>query len=520
MRNLGGAKRALLVVIAALFVIGMLGMAGCSCSSKQTEEVEGTAEMASSTDVMYTVPNVVSLTQSDAEKSIHASGLQVGTVKQESSDTVPLGTVISQDPKALTNAHANSKVNLVVSSGKKEAKEVAVPDLKGKSQSEAKTALDKIGLVGIAANPEESTAVKPGLVFKQSVAPGTKVKEGTKVTFTTALAPAQSTVPDVTGKSLADAKKAIEGAKLGFDHTSAYNDKVAKDLVAAQSIKAGEKVKAGTTVTVTVSLGKAPVDNVKVPDVISYSWTDAKAAMRSAGLSIRYTGDPAGVVVSQDIKAGTMVAPNTLVTVQLSTPVEMVEVPDLIGMSVTSAEEATDALNLALDASANEGTVVEQWPEAGKQVEARTTIRVTVEEPEPEPVPEPDEGDETPAPDEGDQPADDQDEKPWDEQSDEPAADEPADEPAAPEVKPLDKDDAKRIALTEAKLEEKDAAKIKVDLIDKDVEVPYYVVDVVKDDVHHFFRIQADTGRVLAKLELDTDEDPDPFDGKPAEKKE
>jgi len=364
------SRSLILFAVAVALVAGMLALAGCSCSSQKTEQA--------SEATMYTVPDVVSLTQSDARKAILASGLQVGTIKKEASDTVPMGSVISQDPKGLTNAEPNSKVNLVVSSGKANSKEVTMPDLRGKSQADAEKALADVKLIGVAANPEETSDVQPGLVFKQSVAPGTKVKEGTKVTFTVAMAPGEVAVPNVTGMTSDDAKKAIADAKLGFDSTTAYNDGVAEGLIASQSIAAGTKVKQGTTVTVTVSLGKKPQDKVTVPDVMTYSWGDAENALRSAGLAARYTGDPAGVVVAQDVAAGSQVDPNTLVTVTLSAPVKYVEVPNIIGMSVSAAESATDAVNLVLDADGYDGTVIDQWPAAGTSVEERTTVSATV----------------------------------------------------------------------------------------------------------------------------------------------
>ena len=366
-------QRLFLLVAATVLAIGALALASCSCASQQSS----TGNSASG-DVMYTVPNVVSLTQADADKAILASGLQVGTVKNEPSDTVPLGNVISQSPEPLTSAQANSKVDLVVSSGKGEPKEVTVPDLKGKTQHDAEQALTDAGLVGVASNPEETTEVQPGQVFKQSIAAGTKVKEGTKIAFTVATAPGEATVPNVVGMTRDDAKKAMTDAKLGFDSTTAYNDTVDEGKVISQSLAAGSKTKQGTTVTVQVSLGPKPVETVTVPDVTSFSWSDAEATLHSAGLAARYTGDPAGVVVSQDVAAGTKVAPNTLVTVTLSSPVQYVEVPDLVGMSLTAAEQATDALNLALDADGSDGTVIDQSPAAGTQVEPRTTVNVSL----------------------------------------------------------------------------------------------------------------------------------------------
>lgn len=368
----------LLFAMVAVLVVGVLALAGCSCSSEQKPAPADTSSSVA-TAPMYTVPNVVSLKQSDAKKAINAAGFQVGEVKKEASDTIPLGQVISQDPKAHTSAPANSKVNLVISSGKEGAGEVVVPDLKGMTHDQAEKALADVKLVGVASNPEETDQVEPGLVFKQSVDPGAKVKEGTKVAFTIALSPAQATVPGVIGMTHDQARKAITDAKLSFDSTTAYDDNVAKDTVISQSIVAGTQVKQGTIVTVTLSLGPKPQENVQVPDVSTYSWPDAEATLHSAGLAARYTGDPSGVVVAQDIAPGTEVAPDTLVTVTLEAPTPQAQVPYVVGMTVSDAQRAVEAAGLVLDAGGKDGTVTSQWPAAGETVDQGTTVSVTVE---------------------------------------------------------------------------------------------------------------------------------------------
>ena len=363
----------ILVALAAALVAGVLALAGCSCSNEPAKDTSQTSSVT-----MYTVPNVVSLTQADAKKAINAAGLQVGTVTKEASDKVPLGSVISQDPAAHTQAKPNSKVNLVVSSGKEKAKDVTVPDLKGKTQAEAEKALKDVGLVGVASNPEETDEVQPGQVFKQSIPAGTSVKEGTKIAFTVAVAPGDAVVPGVIGMTHDDARNAIVSAKLGFDSTSSYSDSVAEGNVISQSIAAGTHVKLGTTVSVAISLGPKPAEDVTVPDVTTYTWSDTESTLRSAGLEARYTGDPSGYVVSQDVAAGTKVAPGTLVTVTLSTPTPQVQVPDLNGMTVSAADSACSAAGLNLDAGGMDGTVIDQSPAAGTQVDQGTTVTGTV----------------------------------------------------------------------------------------------------------------------------------------------
>ena len=63
------------------------------------------------------VPNVVNMTQAAATTAISFAGLAIGTITQQTSATVPSGSVISQNPAAGTNVVAGSAVALVVSTG-------------------------------------------------------------------------------------------------------------------------------------------------------------------------------------------------------------------------------------------------------------------------------------------------------------------------------------------------------------------------------------------------------------------
>ncbi|MDR4461199.1 MAG: PASTA domain-containing protein [Nitrospirales bacterium] len=64
-----------------------------------------------------TVPDVMGLTQSNAETALSAAGLTVGIVTTANSETVPSGIVISQTPAAGIKVTPGSAVALVISSG-------------------------------------------------------------------------------------------------------------------------------------------------------------------------------------------------------------------------------------------------------------------------------------------------------------------------------------------------------------------------------------------------------------------
>ena len=66
---------------------------------------------------LVVLPDVVGLDQAAAEVAIVSAGLTVGSVTTENNDTVPVGSVISQNPPAGSEAAANSPVDIVVSLG-------------------------------------------------------------------------------------------------------------------------------------------------------------------------------------------------------------------------------------------------------------------------------------------------------------------------------------------------------------------------------------------------------------------
>jgi arylsulfatase A len=78
---------------------------------------ERTAPIGGTSPDSVSVPNVVGMTQLEAQTAIVNAGLVVGMQLQESSAIVPPGSVISQSPLAGTSVLTGSAVNLVVSLG-------------------------------------------------------------------------------------------------------------------------------------------------------------------------------------------------------------------------------------------------------------------------------------------------------------------------------------------------------------------------------------------------------------------
>ena len=68
-------------------------------------------------EMLVAVPNVVGMSQTNAEASITAADLAVGDITTQSSNTVPVGNVISQQPEGGVMVSENTPVDMVVSVG-------------------------------------------------------------------------------------------------------------------------------------------------------------------------------------------------------------------------------------------------------------------------------------------------------------------------------------------------------------------------------------------------------------------
>lgn len=122
--------------------------------------------------------NLVGKTKESAESLLKENGFSTDT-KEEPSDTVPKGSVISYTP---TKPKNGERVTLTVSSGKKVTK-VVVPNITGMSESEAKTLLETNGLMLGNKAEQHSATVAKGIIIGQSTAAGSSVDSGSSVDY-------------------------------------------------------------------------------------------------------------------------------------------------------------------------------------------------------------------------------------------------------------------------------------------------------------------------------------------------
>ena len=125
------------------------------------------------------MPNVKGKEKEEAISLLEEAKL-VAEVVEEASKTVEEGYVISQETEPDTEVFAGDTVKIHVSTGVEKS---TVPNVVGKTQEEARKALEDAGLK-VSITKTEDTSKENGKVVKQSADAGSTVEKGTTVTIT------------------------------------------------------------------------------------------------------------------------------------------------------------------------------------------------------------------------------------------------------------------------------------------------------------------------------------------------
>ncbi|WP_433164046.1 Stk1 family PASTA domain-containing Ser/Thr kinase [Kribbella sp. CA-247076] len=210
---------------------------------------------------------------------------------------------------------------------------VQVPDVSGKSATEAKAALAAAKLTFAQGPSEASDTVGRGSAIRQTPPGGTEAEEGSTVTVVFSAGRSAFPVPDVIGESESAARKAIEGTAANFkvkDATQEQDSPEKEGTVLAVSPDPGGQYPSGTEFTLTVSTGK---ELVEVPDVVTMVQDEATRTLKEAGFKVGYgeqaqdPSKPDQTVLRQSVKPGTKVAKGSLITLTVNSLPENTPTP-------------------------------------------------------------------------------------------------------------------------------------------------------------------------------------------------
>ena len=301
-KGVGGINRRTAVIV------GLLAVAGTGAGA--------TWYLTAGPGRRVPVPNIIGMSQDEAQLALEKQGLDWGAPARAYSDTVPAGHVVSCQPKVGRKVGLGQAVTAVISRG---VETKTVPDVVGKTKDQAGAAIKGAGLTLGDVTEDYSASVAQGKVISSDPKAGKVIEHTAKVSIVVSKGKEPATIPDVTGKSEDDAKKALEDAGLKKGKVSQdYSDSVAKGRVISSSPIAGASgYYKGDSVDLTVSKGP---EKVTVPDVTGKSQNEAKKALEDAGLKVEVNkrlGGPFGTVRSTDPAPGSSVKPDSKVTINI-----------------------------------------------------------------------------------------------------------------------------------------------------------------------------------------------------------
>jgi serine/threonine-protein kinase len=197
-----------------------------------------------------TVPALTGKTPDEAAALLEQRGLKLGEqTTQETSDSSRVGTIISSSPAAGVDAPGGSAVAVVV--GTKQTT-VAVPDVTGQSEDQAKQTLANSGFTSVQTQNVDGGG-QEGSVVGTNPAAGTRVAPGTTITLQISRGN-QVQMPNVVGQSVNDAVDQLRSAGIRNYQLQAtqVSDSGQNNRVVQTDPSAGKSVDPDETVTLVV----------------------------------------------------------------------------------------------------------------------------------------------------------------------------------------------------------------------------------------------------------------------------
>ncbi len=166
--------------------------------------------------------------------------------------------------------------------------EMEVPDVVEMNLVEADSLLRSRGFRLVKEREQYDWNYPEGTIISQNPQAYSLTKRGRRIYVTVSIGEKLSMMPNLVGKSARDAIFAAQNAGLSLGEENfgyEYSNYYPKDVVMAQSIPPGTKLKKDTPIHVTVSLGTLPSE-FRVPDVVGQSLNRAKKFILTSGLEV------------------------------------------------------------------------------------------------------------------------------------------------------------------------------------------------------------------------------------------
>lgn len=201
----------------------------------------------------YAVADVADVSQQVAISRLQKDGFHIGKTIEKHSEKVKKGYIIKTNPPAGKRVKKGTKIDLYISIGKEE---ITVEDYRGENVNEMKKVLEKLGFKKVKTVAITNDTVNVDEVTGQSIQAGLKViPSETTIEIEYSAGPEDIVLKDLTGYNTNSVKAyALEN---GFELTikEVFSDDIEVDQVVSQEPAAGNSLKAGAPLKVTISKG-------------------------------------------------------------------------------------------------------------------------------------------------------------------------------------------------------------------------------------------------------------------------
>ena len=214
------------------------------------------------------IPDVTNMTEADARAMLTDAGFTVKTREIKSDDTE--GLVVLSDPSAGLREQEGTEVVIHIASSRE------IPDIIGKTKSEAKKALKAEGYENVKFKKEKSDNEK-GTVISTAPKAGEACKSTAKVVVKLAT---PYTVPDVAGLDRDSAGQAIIDEGLAYDFEEVETEDYVDGAIMGTVPEAGAEVKKDSLVMIQVARVRGPelesltIDHFEVGSDVSIGMVD------------------------------------------------------------------------------------------------------------------------------------------------------------------------------------------------------------------------------------------------------
>ena len=211
------------------------------------------------------VPDVRNMTVVEAQRLLEENNYKVD-LEEKYGDPAKFkpGTVMEQSPKAGEKRKQGSLIILTICKG---AELKGVPDVVGMSESKGENTLLEAGFKIGKISKKHVEGQRIGVVLSQSPKALDKAPKGSAINLV--INEGDKEVPNLIGKSIADAKRLLEQAGLKLGEVKEVNDHSAvKNVVLASNPNAGTKIGEGDAVSISVAAGNGQKKSAYVDFVV------------------------------------------------------------------------------------------------------------------------------------------------------------------------------------------------------------------------------------------------------------